>query len=85
MSLDNAWYHWNFHLYLQRKQLRHAIIQSSFAQNFKAKNTHDYCYKPKREQKSYNLYKYIKISSIFWSLEVKEVTKPRDKSIKVSW
>ena len=81
--IDITWYHWNFHLYLHRKQLRHAIIQFSIEQNFKANGTHDYCYKPKREQKSSKMYKSIKISSILWSLVVKEVTNPRNKSWKL--
>ena len=62
MSLDINLSHWNFHLNLQRKQLRQAGIQLSIKQNFKVNGTYDYCFKPKIKQKCSTMYKYIKIS-----------------------
>ena len=40
--------------------MRHGIIQSSIAQNFKANGIYDYCYQPKRKRKCSKINKYKK-------------------------
>ena len=39
----------------------HVIIQCSIAQNFKTNGINDYCFNLKRNQKSFGMYKYLKI------------------------
>ena len=60
MSLDINRNHWNVHLYLLRKKFRHVINQCSIVQNFEANCINDYCYNLKRNQRAFEMYKYMK-------------------------
>ena len=59
-------------------------IQCLIAKIFKAYGTYDYCYKLKRKQKYFKMYKYIKISNILWNLVATVVTKPRNKCLNLN-
>ena len=55
------------------------------AQNFKTNGTYHYCYKLKRKQKSYKIYKYIKNLKHFKrNLVVTAAIKPRHKNLTLN-
>ena len=82
MSLDISLCHWIFHLYLQRKPLRHAIIY--LPKTLKPLGlTIIVIYQKETYQKTSKMYKYKKISNILRSLLLKVVTKTINKSLKL--